>query len=177
MKAKLNSTLVTFLILFTVLAFCSSAETNTNYSATAANDALEGACKQAAKESKAVFVKSGFPECVWCRVFDHYHSIPEVQKIIEKYYVVVVIDTKNMPDGVAVFSKLAMPAAPSWVIITPQKKIIINSYSPLPEGNVGYPLEPNETAYYIAALKKATPAITDAELQILSQQIKKAAGK
>jgi hypothetical protein len=42
---------------------------------------------------------------------------------------------------------------------------------------VGYPLEPDETAYYTAALKKATPQITDQELQILSQQIKKAAGK
>jgi hypothetical protein len=177
MKIKLNSTLVGLLIFFAALACCSSAETKTNYSATAANDALEAACKQAATESKVVFIKSGYPECVWCRVFDHYHSIPEVQKIIEKYYVVVVIDTENMPDGAGVFSKLAMPGAPSWVIITPQKTIIIDSYAPAPEGNVGYPLEPNETAYYIAALKKATPSITDAELQILSQQIKKAAGK
>ena len=178
MKTKLNSTFVTLLLLFATAACSFSAEEKTNYTATAANDALEAACKQAAKESKAVFVKSGFPECVWCRVFDRYHSVPEVQKIIGKYYVVVAIDTKNMPDGNAVFSKYAEPGAPSWVIITPLKKVIIDSYaSSGTEGNVGYPLEPNETAYYIAALKKATPAITDAELQILSQQIKKAAGK
>jgi hypothetical protein len=177
MKIKLNSIFVTFLILFAAVACCFSSEEKTNYSATAANDALEAACKQAAKESKAVFVKSGFPECVWCRIFDRYHSIPEVQKIIGKYYVVVVIDTENMPDGKAVFSKFAEPGAPSWVIITSQKGVIIDSYALAPEGNVGYPLEPNETAYYIAALKKATPTITGAELQTLSQQIKKAAGK
>jgi hypothetical protein len=170
--------MVTFIILFAALACCSGAEEKTNYPPTAASDILEAACKQAAIESKMVFIKSGFPECVWCRIFDRYHSIPEVQRIIGKYYVVVVIDTENMPDGNAVFSKYAEPGAPSWVIMTPQKKVIIGSYaSSGPEGNVGYPLEPNETAYYIAALKKATPAITDAELQILSQQIKKAAGK
>jgi hypothetical protein len=177
MKSKLNSTLVTLLILFAVLARCSSAETKTNYFATAANDALEAACKQAATESKMVFIKSGFPECVWCRIFDRYHSVPEVQKIIRKFYVVVVIDTENMPDGTAVFSKFAEPAAPSWVIITPQRKVIIDSYAPAPEGNVGYPNRPTETAYYLAALKKATPAITDDELHILSQQIQKATGK
>jgi hypothetical protein len=61
------------------------------------------------------------------------------------------------------------------VIVSPQRKVIIDSYSP--QGNVGYPLEPTETAYYVAALKKATPAITEAELRMLSEQIKKAAGK
>lgn len=177
MKTKLNPTLVTFLLLFAALACCSSGEKKTDYSATAANDALDAGCKQAANESKVVFVKSGFPACVWCRIFDRYHSIPKVQTIIGKYYVVVGIDTENMPDGAAVFSRYAKPGAPSWVIITPQKKIIIDSHAPAPEGNVGYPGSPSETAYYLAALKKATPAITDDELHILSQQIKKAMGK
>lgn len=122
-----------------------------------------------------VFVKSGFPECGWCRVFDRYHGTHDVQQIMGKYYVTVKIDTRYMPDGKAAFSKLAKPGAPSWVIITPEKKVIIDSYAP--KGNVGYPLEPDETAYYTAALKKATPKITDPELQMLSQQIRKAAGK
>lgn len=177
MKTKLKSTLLTFILLFATLACCSGAEDKTNYTSTAANDVLEAACKQASMESKLVFIKSGFPKCVWCRIFDRYHNIPEVQKIIGKYYVVVVIDTVNMPDGKAVFSKFAEPGAPSWVIITPQREVIIDSYAPAPEGNVGYPGRPSESAYYLAALKKATPAITDDELQILSQQIQKAKGK
>jgi len=155
----------------------STAQEKKDYSQTAAYDAVEAACKQAAKESKNVFIKSGFPECVWCRVFDRYHSNPKVQKIIGKYYVVVVIDTENMPDGKAVFSQFAKPGAPSWVIITPQKKVIIDSYAPAPEGNVGYPGSPTESAYYLAALKKATPAITDEELHTLSEQIQKAMKK
>jgi len=47
----------------------------------------------------------------------------------------------------------------------------------LSDGNIGCPLEPNETAYYIPAFKKATPAISNEELQTLSRQIKRAAGK
>jgi thioredoxin-related protein len=175
MKTKLNSILLASLVLFLTFDRSYSAGEKKDYPPTAASDALEAACKQAAKESKAIFVKSGFPECGWCRVFDRYHSAPEVQQIIGKYYVVVAIDTKYMPDGEAVFSKYAKPGAPSWVIITSKRNVIVDSYAP--EANVGYPLEPNETAHYVAALKKATPKITDQELEILSQQIKKAAGK
>lgn len=166
---------MTFLVFCSVIASGYAAGEKKNYSPTAAHDALETACKQAAAESKVVFVKSGFPECGWCRVFDRYHGTRDVQQILSKYYVIVEIDTSYMPDGKAVFSKLAEPGAPSWVIITPEKKVIIDSYAP--KGNVGYPIESDETAYYTAALKKATPKITDPEVKILSQQIKKAAGK
>ena len=175
MKTKWNSALLVSMVFTIALARGFWAEVKKDYPASAAHDALEAACKTAATESKAVFVKSGFPECSWCRTFDRFHSQPEVQKIIGKYYVIVGIDTSYMPDGNATFSKYAKPGAPSWVILSSQKKVLVDSYAP--EGNVGYPLAPNETAYYVAALKKATPAITEAELEVLSQQIKKAAGK
>lgn len=174
MKAKWTPV---FLLLSLLLVSDSllSAEQKINYSATAAHDAVEAACARAAKESKLVFIKSGFPECGWCRVFDRYHNTPEVQQILSKYYVIVAIDTENMPDGKTVFSTYTQPGAPSWVIVTPQKKVIVDSFAP--KGNVGYPAEPDETAWYLAALKKATPAITDAELRTLSQQIQKTRGK
>lgn len=175
MKAPFRKILLSFLLLFVGLIPTFGAEIKKDYPPTAAHDALEAACKQAAAESKLVFVKSGFPECGWCRVFDRYHAAREVQEIVGKYYVVVAIDTSYMPDGRAVFSKLARPGAPSWVIITPEKKPIIDSHAS--NDNVGYPLQPEETKHYTAALKKATPQIADRELQILSQQIKKAAGK
>ena len=153
----------------------SGAEETKVYAPTTAHDALEAVCKQAASESKLVFLKSGYPECVWCRIFDKYHSTPEVQQIIGKYYIVLAIDTENMPDGKTVFTKYAQPGAPSWVILTPEKKVIVDSYAPT--GNVGYPAEPSESDYYLAALKKATPAITEKELKALAQEIQKAKGK
>jgi hypothetical protein len=152
-----------------------AADARKDYPPTAARDALEAACKQAAAESKRVFVKSGFPECGWCRVFDRYHALPEVQAILGKHYVIVSIDTKYMPDGAAVFGKYAQPGAPSWVILTPERKVLGDSYGP--GGNVGYPLEPSETAHYQAALRKATPALSDEDLKRLGEQIRKAAGR
>ena len=175
MKTSLHWILLASLTLLVATSPGYGAGEKKDYPPTAAQDALEAACKQAAADSKMVFVKSGFPECGWCQVFDRYHGASAVQQILGKYYVVVAIDTKYMPDGQVVFSKLAQPGAPSWVIIAPDKKVIADSFAPT--GNVGYPLQPNETEHYIAALKKATPKIADEELKTLAQEIKKAAGK
>lgn len=91
-------------------------EPRKDYPADAAKDALTAACRKAAAESKVVFLKSGYPECGWCRVFDRYHERPAVREIIEKRLVVPSIDAKYTPDGRATFSRFAKPSAPSWVI-------------------------------------------------------------
>lgn len=172
MNLKLLPSLTLSLVL---IASVFSSEPIPHYSATAATEVVENACKQAAQESKLVFLKAGHPQCGWCVVFDRFHHKEEVKQILEKHYVVAVIDTVNMPNGTAVFERYAKVGAPSWVIITPDRKPVIDSYE---NGrNVGYPLQPNETAYYLAALKKATPAISEDELKTLGEQIKKAAGK
>ena len=92
-----------------------------------------------------------------------------------KRYVLVAIDTKYMPDGAVVFGKYAQPGAPSWAILTPEKNVIGDSYATA--GNVGHPLEPSETAHYLAMLKKATPGLSEGDLKVLAEQIRKAAGK
>lgn len=158
---------------------CHGGEPKKVYPTTAAADAVEAACKKAAAESKLIFLKSGFPECGYCVIFDRFHRRPEVVRILEPHYVIVAIDTNYMPDGKAVFSKFAPPSAPSWVIITPDRKVVIDSFVSKgdDDSNVGYPLQPDETAYYLSALKKASPSIADEDLRILGEQIKKAAGR
>jgi hypothetical protein len=118
---------------------------------------------------------SGFRECRWCRIFEDYHRSSAVREILGEYYAIAAIDTKHMPDGEAVFSRYAQPGALAWVIISPQKKVIVGSS--FQAGNIGYPTTPEGTAYYLAALRRATPAITDAELRTLSEQIRKTAGR
>jgi hypothetical protein len=150
-------------------------EVKPEYSAHAARDLLETTCQTAAKESKLVFLQSGFPGCIWCRTFDKYHRAPEVLDIVGKYFVVAEIDTENMPDGTEVFTKYAEPAAPSWVILTPDKKVLIDSYAETDgkKVNVGFPGAPEEKEYYQATLKKTVPKITQAELDVLGAQLQK----
>lgn len=168
----MNSYLTLFL---TGLVALHAAADEISYAQDAASRLLADACNRAKQDSKMVFVTSGFKECGWCRVFERYHALPEVKQILDELYEVVKIDTKYMPDGRDVFSGLAKPGAPSWVIITPERKVVVDSYSP--SGNVGYPLRSHETDHYLKALKAATPRITDQALRELSDQIHVAAGK
>src|SRR5688572_20613835 len=120
--------ILTQLLLAVTLAAPVAAE-ETKYAPDAAELLLKDASKRAQRESKLVFVAPGYKECSWCRVFEKYHALPEVAQILTNYYVIVKIDTKYMPDGNAVFSKLAKPGAPSWVIIAPDRKPIVDSYA------------------------------------------------
>jgi hypothetical protein len=138
----------------------------------AARDAIEEACKIAARDSKMVFITSGSPPCGCCVAFHNYHLLDDVNDVLGKHYVMVDINTTFMPDGITVFSKYAKPSMPSWAIISPKKKVVVDSYSP--KGNIGYPGTAEGMAYYFAALRKATPAITENELRWLAVQLQKA---
>lgn len=159
----------------TLAATTGAAEKKTDHAADAAQTILDAACAKAKAESKLVFMKSGYPECGYCVMFDKYHGYAEVKKILEPYYVIIAIDTKYMPDGKAVFSTYAKPGAPSWVILTPDKKVLSDSYGE--KGNTGFPVISNEKVLYLDALSAATPKLTDAELDTLSKQLQRAYGR
>jgi hypothetical protein len=166
-------TLVRTLLACCLLGSFALAVDKPKFDAGAAAKVLDEAVAKAHSEGKLVFLKSGFPECGWCNIFDKYHGFPETKAIVEKHYVVAKIDTSYMPDGKEIFSKYAKPGAPSWVIISAEKKVVIDSYAD--SGNVGYPIEPHEIAHYRKALKQATPKITDQELDQLEALLKRAA--
>lgn len=152
-------------------------EVTPTYASNAAEALVSTAMKQATTESKLLFMKSGWPGCGYCKMFDRYHHTPKVEKILSKYYVVVSIDIENMPDGKAVFTQFAQPGGPSWAIVTPKKDVLVTSFLNGDKGNTGFPVKPNELAHYLGALKKATPAITQQELDTLSAALLKVYGR
>jgi uncharacterized protein YyaL (SSP411 family) len=166
---------LTILAIVSPQLFAAEPATKPSYPPHAAQQAVDTAFAKASSDGKVVFMKSGYPECGWCNIFDRYHAMPEVKQIVEKYYVVVKIDTSYMPDGKEVFTKFAEPGSPSWVIVGADRKPIIDSYDN--GNNVGYPYEPNEVAHYVKALRQASPAISDAEIETLKEKLAQAAKK
>ena len=164
-------------LLVLMMGFAQAAEVTKTHTPNEAESLLSAATKRAAAESKLMFVKSGWPGCGYCKMFDRYHHTPEVEAILSKFYVVVSIDTENMPDGKTVFSQFAPPGGPSWAIVTPEKNVVVTSFLNGDKGNTGFPARPNELAHYLGALKKATPAITQEELDTLSTTLRKIYGR
>lgn len=164
-----------FLVL--MAGWAQAEEPTKTYAPNEAETRVAAAIKQATAESKLIFLKSGWPGCGYCRMFDAYHHTPEVEAILSKFYVVVSIDIENMPDGKVVFSQFAPPGGPSWAIVTPEKEVVLTSFLNGDKGNTGFPVAPKEKAHYLGALKKASPAITQAELDTLSAALKKVYGR
>ncbi len=152
-------------------------EAGVGYPPNAAEELVAAATKQAVAESKLLFLKSGWPECGYCRMMDRYHHTPEVETILGAYYVVVSININDMPDGKDVFSRFAKPGGPSWAIAKPDGDVIATSFTNGDKGNTGFPVKPNELAHYFGALEKATPSISQNELDILSAQLRKIYGR
>lgn len=151
-------------------------EESKQYGPSVAHELVQAALEKAKRESKVVFLKSGFPECGDCRLFDRYHARPTVQAILEKHCLLVALDIHNMPDGRATFANYAQPAAPAWVLISPDGTVLVDSYSPQ-GSNTGYPQKPQEVAYYLAALKRSAPTLSEAELRTLVLELRIAAGQ
>jgi len=102
-------------------------------------------------------------------LFEKYYKRASVKRVLDKYFVIVTIDTIEMKDGKAVYSKFSEPRAPSWVILDSNSKVLIDSF--INGVNIGYPAKPDEVTYYIDALKKAQPALTYRELETLASEL------
>ena len=127
------------------------------------------ALERAANSKKEIIVTVGNSKCGWCVLFEKYYKRASVKRVLDKYFVIVTIDTIEMKDGKAVYSKFSEPRAPSWVILDSNSKVLIDSF--INGVNIGYPAKPDEVTYYIDALKKAQPALTYRELETLASEL------
>jgi thioredoxin-related protein len=140
---------------------------------------LEELSDQAKAGHKKLFLVFSFEKCGWCRIFEKYHSDPRVNEILSKYFIVSKIDYYKTPDGQELYRKYGLPGFPSWVILDESGSLLISSEAPVPgikdeKYNIGYPSGKNEMDYYIRALKKSAPDLTNSECQILREKLSEA---
>ena len=58
---------------------------------------------------------------------------------------------------------------PAWTIMDAGQKVLVDSMRK--KENVGFPYEPHEVAHFLDALKKACPALSEEELQVLKDRL------
>lgn len=60
---------------------------------------------------------------------------------------------------------------PFHLFLTPEGKLIVNSNAK-GTGNIGYPYEPHEIAWFMEMLKQAAPKMTSAEAGTIEQKLR-----
>ena len=135
-----------------------------------AEQLLADALLKAAADDKRVLVRVGTPYCGWCNVLAQF--VQDHESLIATDYVDIKIDTMRMTNGEQVAARLApgeSGGVPWMVILDASGKQVASSHGP--DGNIGYPFQPNEIAHFITMLRDTRKRLTDADLDIIAADL------
>lgn len=135
-----------------------------------AEQLLTAALAAAGSEQKSVLVRVGSPYCGWCNVLSTF--MQEHQSVFATDYVDLKIDTMRMTNGAQVADRLQPGGAdgiPWMVILDSTGKTVATSIGP--EGNIGYPYQPQEIAHFLTMLKSTRKRLTDADLEAIAADL------
>ncbi|GMW01722.1 MAG: hypothetical protein AMXMBFR84_28590 [Candidatus Hydrogenedentota bacterium] len=128
---------------------------------------LEAALAQAKKDDKKVLLHLGSPSCGWCRKLEAFLAKPDVEALVSKDYIPLKIDLATMDNAQAVAAKYRKVEGgiPWMAILDADGKTIVTSDGP--QGNTGYPVAPEEVAYFKTMIEKTARHMTSADQDAL----------
>lgn len=144
-----------------------------------ADQMLSQAEAKATAEHKAIFVHFGASWCGWCRHLDTFLDRPDIKAVFEKYFVpvklVVQENEENKvlenPGSDALLTKLGGPAGlPYSAFLDAHGGLIVNSMLPSSvggEGNIGFPVKPEEVDWFVKMMRKAAPQMSADDVQTI----------
>lgn len=137
-----------------------------------ASAVLSTSVAEASAAGKLVFLRFGAPWCGWCHKMDAWIVQPEVATILSKAFVIVKIDTDRMTGGQALLkahTKGAQQGIPWFEFLDGTGAALANSTGP--EGNVGFPVAPEEIAWFAEMFTKAGAKLSAADISALKASL------
>lgn len=151
-----------------VMAFLTEHQAAPRDAATSLKQALESS----KTSGRPVMLHFGAPWCGWCHRLEAWMTEPAVKAILERHLVDCKIDTDRDTGGRAIFEAYTRGEStgiPWFVFLADDGRTLATSDGP--DGNVGFPSTDGEIGAFTAALKKADPTFTDAELRTLADSL------
>ncbi len=138
-----------------------------------ADEVLGKAVAAAKAEGKLVFLHFGAPWCGWCHKLEDWMARPEIGAILAKAFVDVKVDTDRMTGGqdlLNAHSKGKNGGIPWCEILGADGKALVNSNGP--KGNIGFPAQADEIAWFVGMLKTSGAKLSDADIATLEASLK-----
>lgn len=111
--------------------------------------------------------------CGWCRKMDKLFETSAASAILAKYFVMIRVDYERNAGAVELARRLGSTGdegLPWFAVVDAAGKPLATSHGP--KGNVGYPGDDGERAYFRTVLQSTAKGITSAELDSVDQALK-----
>ncbi len=168
------------------IAFLASLALLATETAPPASTIMESARAAATAPHKSIFLIFHASWCEWCKKLDQFIKTPEIEPIVDKYFVVAHLTVEERgakkelddPGGDEVLAKAGGKDAglPFYAFINEKGETIVTSIRPgegkAGERNIGYPLQPQEVDWFMAMVKKAAPAMSPDEARVLENRLR-----
>lgn len=138
-----------------------------------AETVVAGAVQAAKSGGRSVLIEFGASWCTWCRNFEAFVKAPETAPIIAKHFHVLNLVVRERddkialehPGGNALMDRWggAKSGLPFYVFLDGTGQKVADSNA-MPDGtNIGFPAVPEEINAFMGLIRKAAPAMTNAE--------------
>lgn len=136
-----------------------------------ADKVYQEALSLAKKENKRVFLHFGAPWCGWCHRLEDFLARPEIAKIMAEYYILVKIDLDRTAGAKAFDKRIRLKGGgiPWFAIFDAKGKSLISSVGP--QGNIGYPVKPDEIAHFIRMITETAENMTSEQISAIEKKL------
>ena len=120
--------------------------------------------------------------CKWCKRLETALNDPEINSVINKHYIVTMLDVKERGDKIQTYEnpggqkllsgfKGDSAGLPFVVFLNGDGNMIANSNVMPQEQNIGYPGSPEEITAFIELLKRTAAHITNKQCTVIKQYL------
>lgn len=146
-----------------------------------AQKVVEKAIADARSQHKVVLLIFGASWCSWCHVLDAFMKTEGAAAVFQSDFVVVNLDVQedashadlDTPGGDALMNRYGgSESLPFLVMLDGSGQLIANSdRTGKPDSNIGYPVQPEEVAWFVHMMHQALPTLSGAELMQFQEQL------
>ncbi|MCG3137224.1 MAG: Thiol:disulfide interchange protein DsbD [Phycisphaerae bacterium] len=143
-----------------------------------AQQLFDTALKETATTDRQLMVLFSTPWCSYCKHMKAFLTDPAIQPLLTQDYQFLWIDVERMTHGMELAQKISQRQELGWpwfALVDSQGKAAATSETP--QGNIGYPVAPEEISHFMSMIRSGAKKISSAQLEQIEKELQRRAAE